>query len=451
MKTIFITIFEGVESKNILRTDILTILLANPEVRLVLFAKNKKRIAYFQKEFNHPRIVYEMVEKPNVAGFDWMFSKLKYVLLKSPTTDLRRRMAYGTGGSYFAYRWGFFVNRVLARPSVCRVARMLDYYLVRVRVYEDYFKQYKPNLVFLANLFDEREVHFLREAKRQNVRTIGFINTWDRVSGRCILRLLPDDFVVFNNFVKEELIRHDDVSVSKIFVGGIPQYDQYFSLVSSSRESFFSARGLDPATRLIVYSPIGAVFSNSDWGIIDLLEDLSKKGRFGEKVKVLVRFPPNDFIEEKELKKRPELLYDYPGTRFSEKRGVDWDMDSGELKHLSETLYHMSLLICYASSISIDAVVFDKPVINIDFELGGISVLAKSPTQFYQMEHYRQALRTGGICLVDSIEDLVSAVKKYLDNPALDQEGRKKLVEEQCVFTDGKSGERIGDFVLSHL
>jgi len=40
IKTIFITIFEGVEAKNILRTDILPTLLADPEVRIVLFTKN---------------------------------------------------------------------------------------------------------------------------------------------------------------------------------------------------------------------------------------------------------------------------------------------------------------------------------------------------------------------------------------------------------------------------
>lgn len=451
MRTIFITIFEGVESKNILRTPLFETLTRRKDIRFVLFVKNQKRLEYFKKEFNDPRISYEVVENPAVTGFDWVFRKLKYTLLRTETTELRRRMDYDFRRNYLAYQWGNFINWLLARRTVIDVVRFLDYYMVRDRVYAKYFEKHKPDLVFLANLFDEREVHFLREAKRNKVKTIGFINTWDRVSGRCILRLLPDKLVVFNELVKDDLVLYDNVYSNDIFVAGIPQYDQYFSLKPNTREEYFRGLGLATATKLIVYSPIGSAFSNSDWDMMDLLNRLAEEGKFGKHVKVLVRFPPNDFIDSADLEKRPGLLYTYPGTRFSEKRGVDWDMDFAELKYLADTLYHMSLLICYASSISVDAAVFDKPVINLNFELRPHEALAKSPSQFYKMKHYKQALRTGGISLVGSEEELIEWVKKYLENPMLDFEGRQRLAESQCQFTDGKSGERIAQFVMSNL
>lgn len=451
MKTIFITIFEGVESKNILRTPIFETLMRRKDIRLVLFTKSQKRAEYHKKEFNDPRIIYEVVENPKVVGFDWIFRKLKYTLLRTETTKLRRRMDYGMRNNYISYHWGDFVNWFLARRTIIRVVRILDYYFVRDRVYAKYFEKHKPDIVFLANLFDEREVHFLREAERRDVKTVGFINTWDRVSARCILRLLPDRLAVFNDLIKEELVCYDDVNREQIFVGGIPQYDQYFSLRPSLREEFFRGLGLSSATKLIVYSPIGSAFSNSDWDMMDLLDRLAKGGKFGEHVAVLVRFPPNDFIDPKELDKRPDLLYTYPGTRFSEKRGVDWDMNFAELKYLSDTLYHMSLLICYASSISIDAAALDRPIINLNFEIRPHEILSKSPTQFYKMEHYKKALDTGGIHLVGSEDELIELVKKYLENPALDRRARAMLVESQCKFKDGKSGERIANFVLSYL
>lgn len=451
MKTIFITIFEGVESKNILRTPIFDTLMRRKDIRLVLFTKNQKRLEYFKKEFNDPRISYEVVENPTVAGFDGLFRKLKYTLLRTETTKLRRRMDYDMRKNYLAYQWGNFANWLLARRAVIAAARFLDYYLVRDRVYVKYFEKYKPDMVFLANLFDEREVHFLREAKRHGVKTVGFINTWDRVSGRCVLRIVPEKLVVFNDFIKKDLVRYNHVRPDDIFAAGIPQYDQYFSLKPVSREEYFRGLGLPPETKLIVYSPIGSAFSNSDWDMMDLLNRLAEEGRFGERVKVLVRFPPNDFIDPADLAKRPRLLYTYPGTRFSEKRGVDWDMDFAELKYLADTLYHMSLLICYASSISVDAAVLDKPVINLNFELRPHEALAKSPTQFYQMAHYKQALDTGGIRLAGSEEELIEWVKKYLENSVLDHEGRARLAESQCGFVDGKSGERIGNFILENL
>ena len=68
--------------------------------------------------------------------------------------------------------------------------------------------------------------------------------------------------------------------------------------------------------------------------------------------------------------------------RFSNKRGVDWDMSNNDLRHLHDTLENISILICYASSISIDAIVFDKPVININFEVKEKQKLSKTPTYF---------------------------------------------------------------------
>ena len=183
----------------------------------------------------------------------------------------------------------------------------------------------------------------------------------------------------------------------------------------------------------------------------DLLYALQGKGKFGEHTALRVRFPPNDYLDQEEVKKRPFLRYDYPGVRFSEKRGIDWDMSPQELFHLSDTLHHMSLIICYASSISVDAALLDRPVININFEpITGKSVDG-SAIKFYAMAHYKKALETGGIRLVNSEQELITWVNAYLGNPLLDHEGRVRLAREQCQFLDGKSGERIGKFILEQL
>jgi hypothetical protein len=332
------------------------------------------------------------------------------------------------------------------------VVRFLDYHLVRNNTYASYFERYQPNAVFFAHLFDELEIHMLREAKRRGVKTIGFVNSWDKATARCIWRLLPDKAIVFNDIVKQEMIVYNEMKEKDVFVSGLPQYDSYFTDTPyTSREEFFRKLHIDPKKKLIVYAPLGRSFGGSDWDIIDLLYRLQGEGKFGQDAAILVRFQPNDFLDEAELKKRPNLIYDYPGVRFSATRGVDWDMNAEHLAHLRNTLHHMSLLVCYASSVSIDAAVFDKPIININFETRKADSFEESSTKYYSFAHYKKALHTGGIRLVQSEEELVSWVRQYLTDPSIDREGRKRLVAEQCQFTDGRSGERIGKFVLRLL
>lgn len=448
MKTIFLTIFEGVEVKNILRTPILSTLLKEENIKIVLFTRSQEKVDFYKKEFNDPRIIFEVVLWQSKSRLDDFFSKLKFVLLRTETTNLKRRLVCQYEKKYIRFISGKILNFLLAWSFVRKLARFFDFLLVRDDTFKVFFDKYNPTTVFMAHLFDEPEIAMLREAKKRNVRTVGFINSWDKVTSRCILRLLPQKIIVFNEIVKKELIDLNEVKKEDIYVSGLPQYDFLYSEIVTTRTDFFKKINIDPNKELVVYASMGRAFSTSDWDMIDFLYSLKLSGKLKKDFEVLVRFQPNDFVDEEEIKKRPNLKYDMPGKRFGSKRGVDWDMDFVELSHLHDTLNYMSVLVCYASSISIDAAVLDKPIINIDFEIKENKFLIKSPTQYYKSMHYKNALDTGAITLVKSKEELISALNSYFLNPSLLKSERARLVREQCAFTDGSSGERIANYLL---
>ena len=447
-KTIFLTIFEGVEAKNLLRTSVVPTLLSDPAVRIILFTKSSEKVEYYKKEFSDPRLIYEVAPHQPIRGWDAIFAKLKFTLLRTATTDLKRRLNYKREKNFFRYYGGLLANRFLAWPIIRRIVRWLDLALVRQDFYAPVFEKYQPDLVFLAHLFDEPEIALLREAKKQKVKTVGLVNSWDKTTARCIWRLLPDKVIVFNNFVKQELMEHDEVKAENIFVSGLPQYDIYWNAKPSSREEFFNAIGISPDKKLVVYAPMGRAFGGCDFEMIDLLRKLLAEGKFGNDAELFIRFQPNDFFEKSEIEKRPDLKFDYPGKRFGSKRGVDWDMDKKDINRLVDTLAHASLFISYASSIVIDAAIFGKPAINIGFEINKNLRPENRPTQYYQTDHYKKVLATGAVRLVKNVFELVEWTKKYLAGNFLDKEARERLIKEQCQFTDGKSGERIGQFIL---
>jgi len=439
------------EIKNILRTSILSTLLEEKDIRIVLFTRTQERVDYHKKEFNNPRIAYEIVEKPVIRGIDRLLQKFKFLLLHTETTDLRRRMRYEAEKNIVGYYAGRVLNRVFARKFFRILLRFLDYHMVTNRQYDLYFINYAPCLVILGNLFTESEGDFLRAAKKRSIRTVGFINSWDKTAGRSVLRGLPDQIIVFNDIIKQEVIMYNDVDAKNIFVGGMPHFDHYFNGHITPREQFLKTINLSDDMRFILYAPIGSTFSDSDWDMIDLLYRLNSEKKFGEHIAILVRFPPNDFIDQNELNKRPDLLYEYPGFRFSTVRGGDWDMGEREVKHLADTLAHMALLIGYTSSIAVDAAVFDKPIINIYFEIHKKKSSFLSPIHYYEMTHYKKAFQAGGTRLARDEDELVKWVNQYLHEPALDREDRQRIVREQCTITDGTSGEKIAKFILDYM
>lgn len=452
MKTILISILQGIEAKNILRTKICETLLKEPDIRLVFLVGSQEKLHYYSREFHHARMFYELMPPFKLSGPARFFSFLKFKLINTETMDLRRKMAaQNSWVNKLSYSFTFLFNRVFARKTFRRIVRWLDYYLVFNNVFSGLFEKYKPEAVLLAHLFDDGEAALLSEAKRRKILGVGLINSWDKLTARCMLRTLPDKLLVYNNVVKEEAIKYADLTESDIIAVGVPHYDQYFTGKPRTKEEFYQRVNIDPQKRIILYSPVGKYFSDSDWDIIDLLKSYVDHELKSYNVELLVRFQPNDFVDENEIKNRSWLRYDLPGIRFSRKRGVDWDMSFNELDHLFDTLYYCSVLVCYAASISVDAAVLDRPVINVNFELKSKQKMSQTPTYFYQMDHYRRALATGGIHLVNSKSELIEWLKKYLDQPGLDAEGRSRLVDQQCEKKDGRAGERAADFLINVL
>ena len=453
MKTIFIAIFQGAEGKNILRTDVFKSLLADPEVRIVFFVGSDDKKLYYQKEFIHPRVIYEVFSQFKKPRFHGLFEYFKFRLLNNQTIDLRRRRALSMSGNYFSYGLSFLVTRLLGHRWFRKFIRRLDYLVVKDANFADYFISYKPNLVFLAHLFGEIEVSLLRAAKKRGISSVGLINSWDKLSGRAMMRLLPDHLLVFNEILKAEALEYADMDAKDITIVGIPQYDYYVTETPSTREEFCNRVGLDPRKKIIVYAPLGKSNSDSDWEVIDMLESFVERNLISQPAELLVRFPPNDFVDEQELKRRPWLKYDIPGIRFGRKRGfgLEWDMPPYDLKHLLNTLYHADCFVSYGSTLIIDAAIFDKPVININFEVKPSEPFHLMPTTFYLTEHYQKALSTGGVRLVNTKKELLTQINDYLNQPGLDQTGRRRLTQEQCFRLDGLSGRRVARFLLKVL
>lgn len=453
-RTIFITIFQGVEAKNILRTDIFKELISHIDIRIVFFVRTKEKTDFYQKQFGHPRVFYEIVSKIKQSFWQRFFGSLKFKLINTATIDWRRRLAFEMHKSRFRFWVGWLLNRLLAYRFIRKIYRSLDMLLVKDSTFSVFFDKYRPEAVVSAHPFDDIEASLLREAKRKKVKTFGLANSWDKITGRCAMRVLPDKLIVYNDLVKKDAIDYADLPSRDIFVGGVPHYDQHINQPKLSRSSFLKHIGGDLNKKIIFYAPLAKRFISSRWSMIDHLQMLIEKGAI-ENAQLFVRFQPNDFVEMDEVEKRKNIIFDIPGIRFSTHMpigaGIDWDLSTEDIEMLTNGLYHCDILVSYASSLCIDASIFNKPVININFELSMPLSVYRSPTELYKMTHYINALKTGAIKLVNNSEELTIWINRYLKNPTIDENARAKLAREQCYILDGLSGKRTADFILSNI
>jgi len=451
MRTIFISSFHSLISRNILSTDALKVLGSQEDVRAIIFVPNHKK-EYFEKYFKKENVIIEGVNTNFNISKDKLFSLLASSLINTAGVRLRQERNLLRTKKYPRY---FFV-RALAiifgkSRFIKKLVRFSDYRLMEKRIFERYFEKYNPRLVFVTDMFGLADLKLLATAKARGIPTVGMIRSWDNITNKGLFRLMPDKLVVHNELIKEEAILYEAVSSCNILVTGMPQFDEYLVGMRSTRREFFQKIGADFSKRLILFAPFGNRFHDADWQILQILKESITSKLIPSDVQFLVRFPPGDDVNLASFAPSKDFIIDRPGVSFQKGIFNDREMSPQDSLHLGDSLFHSNLVINYASTISIDAAVFDKPIILISFDGWEKRSYIESIKRFYDCDHMK-AITKGSCCrIAHSKEDLVFWINRYLEDPAIDRGGREKLVREQLRYVDGKSGERLAKFLLKSI
>ena len=119
--------------------------------------------------------------------------------------------------------------------KLLRKSNTLRKYLIQKQMryipnlYQDLFEKYNPTLLVSCTYGWRNDRYILRESKRRGIKTGAVIVGWDNPSSYGI-PAAPLDFVTcWSEAQKRELVDGSDWSDSKVNIGGIPSYDNYFN------------------------------------------------------------------------------------------------------------------------------------------------------------------------------------------------------------------------------
>lgn len=283
---------------------------------------------------------------------------------------------------------------------------------------------------------DPWEAELILLAKRKNVSTIAMNFSWDNLTMNSKHVRKTDYLIAWNNIVKDEAINIHGYNNDRVFVSGTLRFDPYFdkNVVWPGKEEFLKSKGLNPKYPTIFHTTVTKAYPFQKKYIRDLIQlRESKKIPY---VNFLIRIHPMDVYENyNEFLGTPNLVVEKAGSEVNGKV----EMSYVDLLNLRHALKYSDLNINYASTISIEACIFDKPIINI----GCLDRF----TLAYDFDHYRPIAQSEAVRISKTDEDLPGLINSYLRNPALDQEHRQWVVENFIGFTDGKSYKRSVDLL----
>lgn len=329
------------------------------------------------------------------------------------------------------------------------------------------FRRHRPGWVLVTSLgFFDFDQYIMREARRQGAKVVSLILSWDNTSTRGLGGAVPDRVIAWTETMRRELVELHDMDPSRIFVGGVPQFDHYFRDDSvMSREAFLSRFGLSPDRKIIYFatkSPTGFPW-NPD--IARALAEAIARDRFSFPCQLLVRVHPIHFRMRDGRPRFAEVLRQYealarefdhvvinaPAMRSEH---IAFDMPDTELGDVASILRHADVMVNVFSTMNLEASIFDLPSINVIFDEMRRDDRSRARVNVEideRQTHNQRLLRTGGTRVVRSRDELVGLVNTYLRDPAVDRAARRALVEQECGPNPGKAGRMIAQHLLELL
>jgi CDP-glycerol glycerophosphotransferase (TagB/SpsB family) len=118
--------------------------------------------------------------------------------------------------------------------------------------------------------------------------------------------------------------------------------------------------------------------------------------------------------------------------------------DEEQIVEWVNTFRHADVVVNLSSTVTVDAAIFDRPVVNLDFDpQPGATDQELIKDINHKWNHFKPIAESGGVWLANDFDEAAHAVKTYLKNPNLHQAKRRWITEYVCGYVDGKCGGRM--------
>jgi hypothetical protein len=455
---IVLVVPRGEAVRNFLYSDTLRVLSEQSRVTLLSVVADEKFLARFRPYCHEIISISQHQESPwvgrwrylvHAAHYRWLWSKVAQNLWEWRDAEASRGMAWAKRRA-----WNALV-RCLAHQPVLEAMTSLERWATWAfrpnNYYVELFQRIKPDMVFnCSHIHGEAGELPLKVAKQMGIPTVGFIFSWDNLTSRSRIFVAYDYYLVWHDFMKRQLLGiYRQIRAEQVFVTGTPQFDFHFKPeFLLSRDELCRRIGLDPSRPFILYTTGVDQHFPEEHRTVQLVIDLLRKIPVQPKPQLVVRtYVKGTSPEMKALaaRKIPDVVF--PPVMWEEKWFTPMYED---LEIYSSLVRHCALSINAASTVTLEAFFFNKPVINLGWDPPG----SRLPWHFryyrhIEFDHFWPVASSGGTMVAKSETDMEEMLVKGLTQPLALKPCQDKFMNAMFNGTsDGRAGRRVAETLL---
>ena len=324
-------------------------------------------------------------------------------------------------------------------------------YLSSVSGYEALFNAYPPRALvipraghFVLGESASSEHLLFAAAAQRGVPVVMPVSSWDNPQKS--LGIEADAYLVWSDWMKEQVLqRYPRIDPDAVLPTGAPQFDPYFLPgFLQDRDDFLMSLGLDPSKRVVLLATSGTGLDETF--VLEMLLAEMDARRLPRDLHIVVRLHPWDSpVPFQKWSSVESVHIDSTGTRL---RSIGWAPTEADIRHAGNLIAHSSVLVNMATTMTLEAAVFDTPTVVVGFS-------QYQPQQFRRIifdrtfrQHFADIVRRDLVPVAESAGSLARCVQESLADPASGRAARRALVETYVQFTDGLSSDRCASAIV---
>jgi len=302
-----------------------------------------------------------------------------------------------------------------------------------VQSYGKLLQEYRPDTLFFTHQRPPFIATLVYQARKLNIPTSAFIFSWDNLASKGRMATTFDQYLVWSALMKSELLRfYPQTNEKQVEIVGTPQFEPYADLRNLiTKADFLVHYGLKPDQKIICYSCADGSIGPNDPLVISVIAKAIRDKKI-ENCQLLVRTSPaEDEVRFANVKSDfPEIAWNHPHwkqTRIDHPE--PWSQRiplSEDLEELKAVLAHTDVNVNMCSTMSLDFMLFGKPVINTVF--GNKKNGLYDDQRFLLYEHYQHVIESGAVKIAKNADELIVGLQEYLKNPLQDHEKQQRLL-----------------------
>ncbi len=331
----------------------------------------------------------------------------------------------------FIHKWSKSVNSEKWIQRYNRIQQKTFKSHEITKKYQQLLNKYDISMLFFTHQRPPFIAPLIYAAEQLRIKTATFIFSWDNLASKGRMAGNFDFYLVWSDLMKQDLLHfYQSVKDNQVAIVGTPQFEPFIMEKYGYDKTKFSNKFKIDANLPIILFTCNDASSENDPIYLEQLANFIKNGNLTKSVNLIVRTSPaEEPTRFKEIaEKFPFIIWNYPDWKVRREGHQEaWTQrvpSIEDLNDLKSLLKYCDICINVLSTITLDAFIFDKPVINPVF--GNVENKMFDDQKFLNYAHLSNLVESNSTTIVKCETEFLGAINKILkknENKKQEREG----------------------------